>query len=70
MFPVVDRGSAGRRKNFFKKLIKREGAEEALSRLNRLTKEAVKIMKASGTAEEKSSWLLSLASLVAEIEIR
>ena len=69
MFPVVDRVSARFRKNFFKKLIRRESVEEALRRMNRLTKEAIEIMKASGTEEGKSSWLLSLASLVAEIDM-
>ena len=56
MLPAVDRGSERSRKNFFKELIRRNGMigiEEALNRLDTLTGNAVKIMKAAGTAEEK-----------------
>ena len=67
MSPMANRGPEMSRKNFFKKLITRKGIEGSLSRLNRLTQNAVKRMKAAGTKEEKRSWLLSLASLVAEI---
>ena len=53
MFPVVDRGSERSQKNFFKKSIRRTGIEDALSRLNGLIQEAVEIMKAAGTEQEK-----------------
>jgi hypothetical protein len=43
MFPIVDRGSEMFPKNFFKKLIGRKGIKDALSRLDRLTQEAVKM---------------------------
>ena len=52
MFPVVDRGREMSRKNFFN-LIGREGIEDAVSRLGRLIQEAVDIMKAARTEEEK-----------------
>ena len=55
MFPVVDTGTERSRKNFFKKSIRRESVEDALSRLNILTQEAVEIMKTAGTEEEKRS---------------
>ena len=38
-------------KNFFKKLIRRKGIEDVLNKLDRLTQEAVEIMKAAGTEE-------------------
>ena len=60
MFPIVDRGSEMSRKNFFKKSIRRMVIEDALSRLGRLTREAVEIMRAAGTQEERRSWLLVL----------
>ena len=73
MFPVVDRGSEMSRKNFFNKSIRRKrilkSIEDVLDRLDRLTSEAIEIMKAAGTEEEKRSWFLSLASLVAKIEM-
>ena len=53
MFPVVIRGPEMSRKSIFKKLIQRKGTKGALSRLNRLTREAVEVMKAAGTEEEK-----------------
>ena len=53
MFPVVDRDSERSRKNFFKKLIRREGFEDVLSRLDRLTQQAVEITKTASTEEEK-----------------
>ena len=49
MFPVVDRGLERSHKNLFG----RTGIEDALSRLNRLMQEAVEIMKAANTEEEK-----------------
>ena len=51
MFPVIDRGSERSQKNLFKKFIRR--IEDALGRLNGLMQEAVEIMKAAGTEEEK-----------------
>ena len=68
VFPVVDRGSESSRKNFLKKFIRRKRIEDSLSRLDRLTWEAIATMKASGAEEEKRMWLLGLASLIAEIE--
>ena len=53
MFPVVDRCRQMSRKNYFKNLIGRKGIEDALSRLDSLMQEAVKIMKAARTEEEK-----------------
>ena len=69
MFPIVDRGSERSQKNVFKKLIRRMGFEDALRRLNRLVQEAVEIMKAAGTEEERRSWFFGFTSLVAEIEM-
>ena len=53
MFPVVDRGSERSRKNIFKKFLRRKCIEDSLSRLDRLTWDAIEIMKASGTEEDK-----------------
>ena len=52
MLAVVDRGSEMSLENFFKKLIGRKGIDDALNRLDRLTREAVEIMKAAGTEED------------------
>ena len=41
MFLVVDRDSERHLKNFFKKLIGKKGIEDALSKLDRLTREEV-----------------------------
>ena len=60
MFPDVDRGSEMSRKNFFQNLLGRKGLEHALSRLDRLTREAT--ILAAGTEEGQRSWFLSLAS--------
>ena len=53
MLPAVDRGSERPRKNFFMELIRRNGIEDALNKLERLTREAVEIMKDAGTEEER-----------------
>ena len=53
IFPVIDRGSERSNKNFFKELIRRKGIEDALKRLDRLTRKAVEIMRAADTEEEK-----------------
>ena len=65
MSPVADRGSETLNK-IFKILIGSKGIEDALRRLDRLTQDAVEIMKAAGTEEEKRSYSSSLASLGAE----
>ena len=53
MSPIVYRGSEMSRKNFFKEVIRRKGIKDALSRLDTWTQEAVEIMKAAGTEEER-----------------
>ena len=53
LFPAVDGGTGMSRMDFFKKLFRRTGIVDSLSRLNRLIQEAVEIMKAAGTEEEK-----------------
>ena len=53
MFLAVDRATEMSRKDFFKKLFRSTSIVDALSRLHRLTQEAVEIMKAAGTEEEK-----------------
>ena len=53
MFLAVDGATEMSRKDFFKKLFRSTSIVDALSRLHRLTQEAVEIMKAAGTEEEK-----------------
>jgi hypothetical protein len=53
IFLVADRDSVRYLEKSFKKLTGRKDIEDALSRLERLTQEAVKIMKAVGTDEQK-----------------
>ena len=53
MFPAGHRGIEMSRKDFVKKLFRSTSIVDALSRLNRLMQEAVEIMKAAGTEEER-----------------
>ena len=53
MSPVDDRGSEKSLEKICKKLRGGKSIEHALSRLDRLTQEAVEIMKTAGTEEEK-----------------
>jgi hypothetical protein len=53
MSPAADRDSDKYLDKSFKKLAGRKDIEDALSRLDRLTQEAIEILKAAGTEEEK-----------------
>ena len=55
MSPVDDRGSEKSLEKICKKLSGGKSIEHSLSRLDRLTQEAVEIMKTAGTEEEKRS---------------
>ena len=58
ILPAVDRGSEKYCMDFCMELIRRNGIEDALNRLDRLTGNAIEIMKAAGTEEEWRQWAL------------